>query len=60
MYIDSHQHFWRYDPVRDTWITGDMQVIQRDFMPTDLAPLLEENGVGGMYSGAGRPILSRE
>ncbi len=45
--IDAHQHFWRYDPVRDAWITDDMAAIQRDFMPTDLYPLMEANGVSG-------------
>jgi L-fuconolactonase len=34
--IDAHQHFWKFDPVRDSWITDDMQVIQRDFLPDDL------------------------
>jgi L-fuconolactonase len=34
--IDAHQHFWKFDPVRDAWITEDMQVIQRDFLPADL------------------------
>lgn len=45
--IDSHQHFWRFDPVRDSWITDDMKVIQRDFLPADLAPILMENGIDG-------------
>ena len=31
--IDSHQHFWNYDPERDTWITSEMSVIQTDFYP---------------------------
>ncbi len=31
--IDSHQHFWNYDPERDTWITADMWAIQKDFYP---------------------------
>ncbi len=31
--IDSHQHFWNYDPERDTWITADMSAIQKDFYP---------------------------
>ena len=47
MRIDSHQHFWKYDPVRDAWITSDMQAIARDFFPDDLLPLLQANGVGG-------------
>lgn len=45
--IDAHQHFWKFDPVRDSWITDDMAVIQRDFMPEDLEPLLEKHGLDG-------------
>ncbi len=45
--IDSHQHFWKYHPVKDAWITDDMNVIQRDFMPQDLLPLLQENNIDG-------------
>lgn len=45
--IDSHQHFWKFDPVRDSWITQDMSVIRRDFLPEDLAPILKENGFDG-------------
>jgi L-fuconolactonase len=47
MRIDAHQHFWRFDPVRDAWITEDMAVIRRDFLPQDLKPLLDESGVRG-------------
>ena len=45
--IDAHQHFWKFDPVRDSWITDDMSVIRRDFMPHDLEPLLKANGFDG-------------
>lgn len=45
--IDSHQHFWRFDPIRDGWITDDMKVIQRNFMPGDLLPVLQEAGIDG-------------
>ncbi len=45
--IDSHQHFWKYNPKRDAWITEEMKVIQRDFFPDDLAPLLKENNIDG-------------
>ncbi len=47
MKIDSHQHFWQFDPVRDSWINGDMKVIQRDFMPNDLWPVLQTHGFDG-------------
>ena len=43
--VDAHQHFWRFDPVRDAWITPDMAAIRRDFLPGDLAPLLVANGM---------------
>jgi L-fuconolactonase len=45
--IDSHQHFWLYNPVNHAWINDDMRVIQRDFLPTDLQPILQENGIEG-------------
>ncbi len=47
MLIDSHQHFWFYTPERDTWITDDMAVIRRDFLPADLEPILKANGIDG-------------
>jgi len=45
--IDAHQHFWKFDPVRDNWINDDMSVIARDFLPDDLLPLLEHNNIAG-------------
>lgn len=45
--IDAHQHFWKFDPVRDSWITHEMSVIQRDFLPPDLQPVLKENDFDG-------------
>lgn len=47
MRIDSHQHFWQYHPVKDAWITEEMKTIQRDFMPHDLLPLLQESKMDG-------------
>src|ERR1700747_473935 len=45
MRIDSHQHFWRYDPVRDGWITPEMAVLKRDFMPEELIQQMRHVGV---------------
>lgn len=45
MVIDAHQHFWRFDPVREAWITDEMAAIRRDFLPEDLAPELDACGV---------------
>jgi L-fuconolactonase len=45
MQIDSHQHFWRYDAVRDAWINESMAVLKRDFLPEHLAVELAANGI---------------
>lgn len=45
MRIDAHQHFWKYDAQRDAWITGEMSVLKRDFVPEDLRPELEQSHV---------------
>ncbi|MCW3094378.1 MAG: amidohydrolase family protein [Ferruginibacter sp.] len=45
--IDAHQHFWKFDPVRDSWINEAMAVIQRDFLPNDLQPILQQNNFDG-------------
>jgi L-fuconolactonase len=47
MTIDSHQHFWKYDRVKDSWITDAMAVLKRNFMPSDLEPILVTNGIDG-------------
>ena len=47
MIIDSHQHFWRYDSQTDAWITDDMSLLKRDFLPEDLIAELKANSVDG-------------
>jgi L-fuconolactonase len=47
MVIDSHQHFWKYDPVRYSWIDDSMKILRQDFLPSDLGPILKNNGVDG-------------
>lgn len=47
MIIDSHQHFWKYDPVRDAWIDTSMDSIRKDFLPKDLLPILKANKIDG-------------
>ncbi|HEY4839747.1 MAG TPA: amidohydrolase family protein [Candidatus Acidoferrales bacterium] len=43
--IDSHQHFWRYNPTRDAWITDDMSILKRDFLPEELALECKANSI---------------
>lgn len=45
--IDAHQHFWQFEATRDAWITAEMAVIRRDFLPADLAPLLRQHRFDG-------------
>jgi L-fuconolactonase len=45
--IDAHQHFWRYRPETHGWIDDRMAVLKQDFLPADLRPLLEAEGVEG-------------
>jgi len=48
--IDAHVHFWKYNPIKDAWITDEMGLLQRDFFPQDLKPVLQENGVTGIVA----------
>lgn len=45
MRVDAHQHFWSYDPERYGWISDEMAVLKRDYLPADLAPLLAAEGL---------------
>lgn len=45
--IDAHQHFWKFNTIRDSWINGDMEVLKNDFLPNQLAGLLKENKIDG-------------
>ena len=47
MRIDSHQHFWHYEPIKHEWIDDEMANIRKDFLPEDLAPILHTNQVDG-------------
>lgn len=47
MKIDSHQHFWNYDPQTYAWIPDEMASIRKNFSPEDLKPLLVKNGFDG-------------
>jgi L-fuconolactonase len=45
--IDAHQHFWHYNPNEFSWIDSKMQALRRDYLPTDLIPLLQASGIDG-------------
>ena len=45
MIVDSHQHFWKLSRGDYSWLTPSAGVLYRDYLPGDLAPILERNGV---------------
>ncbi|SFV27255.1 amidohydrolase family protein [Thermoflavifilum thermophilum] len=45
--IDAHQHFWIYDPIKDAWITDEMQILKQNYLPDDLHKELKQAGVDG-------------
>ena len=45
MKIDSHQHFWRYNPARDAWITDQMAALKHDFLPEQFAAECAANNI---------------
>lgn len=58
MIVDSHHHFWRYDPVEYGWISDSMRALRRDFLPADLRREVEAAGVDGVVSVQARQTLS--
>ncbi len=57
MNIDAHQHFWQYAPEEYLWITPDLDVLQKDYLPPDLEPLLEGQGLDGSVAVQARQSL---
>lgn len=43
--IDSHQHFWQVGRFDYPWMSSDLGVLYRDYLPETLEPILQENGV---------------
>lgn len=57
MRIDAHQHFWRYSAAEYPWIGPGMERLARDYLPADLAPLLEAGGIAGCVAVQARQSL---
>ena len=43
--IDAHQHFWQVGRFEYPWMKSDNEVLYRDYLPSQLEPVLRENGV---------------
>ena len=47
MRIDAHQHFWELQRGDYDWLTPELTAIYRDFMPSDILPLLKQTDLAG-------------
>ncbi len=56
--IDAHFHLWRYDSGEYGWISEDMAVLQRDYLPADLLEEFHANGVLGGVAVQARQTLA--
>jgi L-fuconolactonase len=43
--IDSHHHFWEIGRYNYPWLTPELNVLQRNFRPADLQPLLAQSEI---------------
>src|SRR5947209_13834464 len=43
--IDSHQHFWQVGRFDYSWMSNEVEVLYRDYLPPTLAPVLKEHNV---------------
>ena len=45
MRIDAHQHFWKISKGYYDWLTPDIPLIYRDFLPIHLKPILRKHSI---------------
>lgn len=45
MIIDAHQYFWKASRGDYPWLTPDLEILNRDYLPEDLAPILKEHQI---------------
>jgi L-fuconolactonase len=50
MKIDSHHHFWKYDPVTYSWMNDSMGILKRDYQPEDLKEVIDSTKIDGVIS----------
>ncbi len=45
--IDAHQHLWSYQASEYSWISEEMNVLARDYLPEQLNDELKKTNVAG-------------
>jgi L-fuconolactonase len=56
MKIDTHQHYWHYEPQAFPWISQEMRALTRDFMPGDCATAMQACGVDAVVAVQARSL----
>jgi L-fuconolactonase len=57
MKVDTHQHFWRYNENDYPWMSAEIGALRRDFVPSDLQPLLQESAIDATVAVQARQSL---
>ena len=58
MRIDSHQHFWIYNSDEYGWISSDMEILRKDYLPDQLKTELSSTGFDGSVAVQARQSLA--
>ena len=58
MLIDAHQHFWTLARGDYDWLTSDLPVLYRDFLPADLQPMLSDHRIDGTVAVQAAPTIA--
>lgn len=58
MRIDAHQHYWSIERGDYGWITPEVPVLYRDYLPEDLKPHLDKHGIGRTIAVQAAPTLA--
>lgn len=45
MRVDAHQHYWKLSRGDYGWLTPDMGLLYKDYLPADLEPILERHNI---------------
>lgn len=50
MIIDAHVHFWKYDQKRENWISDDMKILLRNYLPEHLLVIEKRNDIDALVA----------
>ena len=56
MKIDTHQHFWHFEPAYFPWISAQMPVLRQSFLPQDSRPFMDACAVDAVIAVQARSL----